>query len=109
MRIVTRLDRHVVREVFVPSVLAFFVYTFLLLIGLSIYSFTQLSAQSQINERARWFVDTRFGMFIHWGVYSGAEGIWKGEKLRYDNDYAEWIQYRNRIEKDEYLGLGGLL
>jgi alpha-L-fucosidase len=44
-------------------------------------------------------------MFIHWGIYSGAEGVWKGEKLRNDNDYAEWIQYRNRIEKDEYLTL----
>ncbi len=64
-----------------------------------------LSGQTQVNERAEWFVDARFGMFIHWGVYSGAEGIWKGEKLRYDNDYAEWIFYRNRIDKDEYLTL----
>ncbi|MCK5068423.1 MAG: alpha-L-fucosidase [Bacteroidales bacterium] len=35
-------------------------------------------AQVHTNERARWFTDARFGMFIHWGVYSGAEGIWKG-------------------------------
>lgn len=62
-------------------------------------------AQSQTNKRAEWFVDARFGMFIHWGLYSGTEGIWKGEKLRDDNDYAEWIFYRNRIEKDEYLEL----
>ncbi len=64
-----------------------------------------LIAQKQTNERARWFTDSRFGMFIHWGVYSGAEGIWKGEKLRNDNDYAEWIMYRNRIDRDEYLTL----
>jgi alpha-L-fucosidase len=62
-------------------------------------------AQSQTNERAGWFVDARFGMFIHWGVYSGAEGVWKGEKHRDGNNYAEWIYYRNRIEKDEYLTL----
>jgi alpha-L-fucosidase len=61
--------------------------------------------QIQTNERAEWFVNARFGMFIHWGVYSGAEGIWKGEKLRDDNDYAEWILYRNRIDKNEYLTL----
>jgi alpha-L-fucosidase len=60
-------------------------------------------SQTQTNERAKWFTDARFGMFIHWGVYSGAEGYWKGEKLRNDNDYAEWIYYRNRIEKEEYL------
>ncbi len=61
--------------------------------------------QSQTNERAKWFIDARFGMFIHWGVYSGAEGYWKGEKLRNDNNYAEWLQYRNRIEKKEYVTL----
>ncbi|MBW6534579.1 MAG: alpha-L-fucosidase [Mariniphaga sp.] len=72
---------------------------FILLISFSAYS------QSQTNERARWFTDARFGMFIHWGVYSGAEGFWKGEKLRNDNDYAEWIMYRNRIDKEEYLTL----
>lgn len=64
-----------------------------------------LFGQTQTNERAKWFIDSRFGMFIHWGVYSGAEGYWKGEKLRNDNNYAEWIYYRNRIEKEEYLTL----
>lgn len=63
---------------------------------------TPVAAQRHTNDRARWFVDDRFGMFIHWGLYSGAEGIWKGEPLRHDNQYAEWIQYRNRIEKKEY-------
>ena len=62
-------------------------------------------AQKYTGKRAEWFVHDRFGMFIHWGLYSGAEGYWKGEKLRYGNDYAEWIQYRNRIAKEEYLKL----
>ncbi len=66
---------------------------------------TKSLAQEHTNERALWFTDARFGMFIHWGVYSGAEGIWKGEKLRNDNDYAEWIYYRNRIARDEYVTL----
>lgn len=66
---------------------------------------TNTQAQRNTNERARWFTEARFGMFIHWGVYSGAEGIWKGEKLRNDNDYAEWIFYRNRIARDEYITL----
>lgn len=62
-------------------------------------------AQKNTNDRARWFTEARFGMFIHWGVYSGAEGFWKGEKLRNDNNYAEWIYYRNRIARDEYTTL----
>jgi len=77
---------------------------FLLLFIISILS-NYLFSQTQTNERAKWFIDARFGMFIHWGVYSGAEGYWKGEKLRNDNNYAEWIYYRNRIEKEEYLTL----
>ncbi len=70
-----------------------------------VFIVTQLFGQSQTNKRAQWFVDARFGMFIHWGIYSGAEGVWKGEKLRHDNNYAEWIFYRNSIEKTEYLSL----
>ena len=65
----------------------------------------KVNSQSIVNERAKWFTSDRFGMFIHWGLYSGAEGIWKGEKVRYHNDYAEWIQYRNEIDKKEYLEL----
>src|SRR5690606_18131291 len=75
---------------------------YLLLLLLIIFN-TTIFGQTQTNERAKWFTDARFGMFIHWGVYSGAEGYWKGEKLRNDNNYAEWLQYRNRIDKEEYL------
>jgi alpha-L-fucosidase len=62
-------------------------------------------SQNQANPRAKWFTEARFGMFIHWGIYSGAEGIWKGEKLRFHNNYAEWIKYRNRISNEEYISL----
>lgn len=77
----------------------------LALINLLLVISVTAPAQKQTNDRARWFTDSRFGMFIHWGIYSGAEGIWKGEKIRHNNDYAEWIMYRNRIERDEYLTL----
>ncbi|MFP4622482.1 MAG: alpha-L-fucosidase [Bacteroidales bacterium] len=77
-----------------------FLFT-LLFVALSIF----VLAQQDTNPRAQWFVDSRYGMFIHWGVYSGAEGYWKGEKLRDDNNYAEWIYYRNRIDKEEYVTL----
>ena len=75
------------------------IYCLFILLNLTVFG------QNQTNERAKWFTDSRFGMFIHWGIYSGAEGYWKGEKLRNNNDYAEWIFYRNRIEKNEYLTL----
>nr|WP_286859607.1 alpha-L-fucosidase [Sphingobacterium sp. UBA7625] len=60
---------------------------------------------AQDDRKADWFKDARFGMFIHWGLYSAAEGIWKGEPLRYMNNYAEWLRYRNRVSKEEYGNL----
>ncbi len=75
-----------------------------LLSFITIFS-ANIFSQSVENPRVKWFVDARYGMFIHWGLYSAAEGIWKGEKLRNNNDYAEWIQYRNRISKEEYIKL----
>ncbi|WP_312790832.1 alpha-L-fucosidase [Sphingobacterium sp.] len=57
---------------------------------------------AQNPEKSAWFKDARFGMFIHWGLYSAAEGLWKGEPLRYMNNYAEWLRYRNRVSKEEY-------
>ena len=70
-------------------------------------SVLQLRAQPALQnpERVKWFTDARFGMFIHWGLYSAAEGIWKGERLRNGNNYAEWIRYRNRISREEYGSL----
>lgn len=77
---------------------------YILLVIISFFSFNLLS-QTNISDRAKWFVDQRFGMFIHWGLYSSAEGVWKGENLRNNNQYAEWIQYRNRIRDDQYIKL----
>ncbi|MBE8713440.1 alpha-L-fucosidase [Sphingobacterium hungaricum] len=71
----------------------------LIILALCIISI-QVSAQTP--SKSKWFEDARYGMFIHWGLYSGAEGLWKGENLRYENNYAEWIRYRNRISKEEY-------
>lgn len=44
------------------------------------------------NERIKWFNETRFGMFIHWGLYSIlARG--------------EWVMLLERIPKEEYRKL----
>ena len=78
---------------------------FFVIILLLLLTGSDATAQNLKNERTEWFTDARFGMFIHWGLYSGAEGYWKGEKLRFHNNYAEWIKYRNRISNDEYITL----
>src|SRR5687768_7119083 len=39
-------------------------------------------------ERVAWFREARFGMFIHWGAYSHAGGVWEGKPVE---GYAEHI------------------
>jgi len=51
------------------------------------------------DARMEWFRDAHFGMFVHWGLYSAAEGVWEGK------DYggsAEWIQSTANIPADIY-------
>lgn len=43
-------------------------------------------------ERIKWFSEARFGMFIHWGLYSIL-------------GRAEWVMYLERIPKNEYAKL----
>lgn len=40
---------------------------------------------------ANWMAHTRFGMFIHFGLYSIPAGVWQGEEMG-RNHYAEWIR-----------------
>ena len=55
-----------------------------------------------------WFVNARFGLFVHWGLYSIPGGIWNGEGVE-GNWYAEWIQMKanppHGIPLDEYRAL----
>ncbi|MCJ7738165.1 MAG: alpha-L-fucosidase [Anaerolineae bacterium] len=51
------------------------------------------------EPRLKWWRDARFGMFIHWGLYSGPAGQWKGERV---SGLGEWIMYQARIPAKEY-------
>ena len=53
-------------------------------------------------DRMAWWRDARFGMFIHWGLYSVLAGEWGGR-----TDYAEWIRNNAHIPLAEYDRLVG--
>lgn len=53
-------------------------------------------------ERMRWFNDARFGMFIHWGLYSRLGGEWKDKHV---TGGAEWIQKYLEIPGSQYRPL----
>lgn len=50
-----------------------------------------------------WFINDRFGMFIHWGLYSNPGGIWKGKKIA--RSYSEWLQASEAVPREEYRKL----
>ena len=52
----------------------------------------------------QWFQDARFGLFLHWGLYSVLAGEWHGQRMEY---IGEWIGSRFRIPEAEYEKLAG--
>lgn len=50
-------------------------------------------------KRMEWFKEARFGMFIHWGVYSVLAGNYKGNPVK---GIGEWIMNRAPIQVEEY-------
>jgi len=53
----------------------------------------------QLNRRISWWYRAKFGMFIHWGLYSILAGMWKGKRIP---GIGEWIMQRAKIPVKEY-------
>jgi len=64
---------------------------------------------SDAKQRGRErFNKNKYGMFIHWGLYSTLGGTWKGEKMEDGGKgpkVAEWIMRRKEISRNEYAKL----
>ena len=54
---------------------------------------------AQRDARMKWWRESRFGMFIHWGVYSVPAGTYKGEQIK---GIGEWIMHQGKIPVAEY-------
>jgi len=57
------------------------------------------------EQRIQWWREARFGMFIHWGLYSIPAGVWK-DKV-HATGYSEWIMFAEKIPAKEYELLAG--
>jgi alpha-L-fucosidase len=51
------------------------------------------------DERMEWWRDARFGLFVHWGLYSVPAGTYKGKRI---DGIGEWIMNSAQIPADEY-------
>jgi len=59
----------------------------------------------QHAARIAWWREAKFGMFIHWGLYSIPAGAWK--KNIHPTGYSEWIMFDEKIPAKEYALLAG--
>ena len=51
------------------------------------------------DTKQKWFKDAKYGLFIHWGLYSILAGEYKGEKT---DHISEWIMNSLGIPVEEY-------
>ena len=51
------------------------------------------------DTRIEWWKEARFGMFVHWGVYSTPGGEWKGKEV---SGYSEHLMRKEKIPVTEY-------
>lgn len=64
----------------------------------------QWSDKAEIDSRlgrpdTKWFEEAKFGLFIHWGLYSRLGNEWKGQR---HFGSAEWLMNRAKIPAAEY-------
>ncbi len=52
------------------------------------------------GDRMAWWREARFGMFVHWGLYSIPAGEWNGRKWKQGG--VEWIQQRAGVPAAVY-------
>ena len=71
------------------------------LFALSLSGSPMARAESPAASEARmqWFHQARFGMFIHWGVYSAAAGMWNNQPVP---GAGEWLQNGGKIPAADY-------
>jgi len=53
-----------------------------------------------IDRLESWFMDAKYGAFIHFGVYSTLEGEYQGKGA--DFRYSEWVQFSAKMPVEEY-------
>jgi alpha-L-fucosidase len=56
-------------------------------------------SKAERDARMNWWRDARFGMFIHWGLYSVPAGTYHGKRI---GSIGEWIMNEGEIPVAEY-------
>ncbi|MEI6737156.1 MAG: alpha-L-fucosidase [Pseudomonadota bacterium] len=70
------------------------------LTGVSAQNIEGTIGSKQNDPKMQWWNEAKFGMFIHWGVYSVPAGVWGGKTTG-----GEWLMHGNKIPREEYAAL----
>ncbi len=62
------------------------------------------TSQAKLDQRLKWWRESRYGLFIHWGLYAVPAGKWKGKSVP---SIGEWIMHSAKIPAAEYEKLAG--
>ena len=76
------------------------------LLSILMLSWAFVCGQAQQSVDMDWWREGRFGMFIHWGLYSVAAGEWNGKPV---DGIGEWIQNFAKVPNNEYEKLADKL
>ena len=71
----------------------------LLLSAFTCIAGTAQNVSAADSLRMKWWKDAKFGMFIHWGVYSVPAGMYNGKEVP---GIGEWIMNRAKIPVADY-------
>jgi alpha-L-fucosidase len=55
--------------------------------------------KAERDSRMQWWREARFGMFIHWGVYSVPAGVYDGQRV---DGIGEWIMFNGKVPVARY-------
>lgn len=64
-------------------------------------SIGEYNPSNEERQRIAWWRDAKFGMFIHWGLYSQIAGYWKNMKVK----GGEWCLKMHKLPIEEYRNL----
>jgi alpha-L-fucosidase len=83
-------------------ILALAIFAVTALFGVTLQAADALPETAQQRDaRMQWWREARFGMFVHWGLYSGLAGTWDGKAVGKTGGM-EWIQQRVKADTETY-------
>ena len=79
--------------------LALVVAPMVLLAGQAAQPPAQRAIDPAREKRLEWFREAKYGLFIHWGLYSIPAGEWNGKRSL---GLGEWVMFRSTVPVKEY-------